>query len=115
MQKAYLNDPFSPDLILHKTKRSETWGQTELAIYTADELIYHSRKYGGFSLKPYSVRKGTYRDPNGISHMAPRFGIVQMQRGGQAQHPTQLQFNLQAGYFYNIAQKRPHMIRDGTG
>jgi len=25
-----------------------------------------------------------------------------MQRGGQAQHPEQLQFNLQAGYFYNI-------------
>tara|TARA_R100000808_G_scaffold23266_1_gene51440 strand:- start:49 stop:249 length:201 start_codon:yes stop_codon:yes gene_type:complete len=33
-------------------------------------------------------------------HEAPRFGIIQMQRGGQKQHPTQLQFNLEAGYFY---------------
>ena len=52
--------------------------------------------------KGYSVRKGQYRDPEGAEHEAPRFGIVQMQRGGQKQHPTQLQFNLKAGYFYCI-------------
>ena len=45
--------------------------------------------------------------------MAPRFGIVQMQRGGQAQHPEQLQFNLQAGYFYKIENRRPHVVGDG--
>lgn len=50
----------------------------------------------------YAVRKGTYKDPLGVQHEAPRFGIVQMQRGGQKQHPTQLQFNLKAGYFYKI-------------
>ena len=115
IQKAYLDDPFAPDLVLHKTKRSETWDQTELAIYTVGELIHHSREYGGFSLKPYSVRKGSYKDPPGAAHhMAPRFGIVQMQRGGQAQHPEQLQFNLQAGYFYKINQKRSDVLRDGT-
>ena len=116
IQKAYLDDPFTPDLVLHKTRHSETWDQTEIAIYTVDELIHHSREYGGFSLKPYSVHNGSYRDPPGAErHLAPRFGIVQMQRGGQKQHPEQLQFNLKAGYFYKIVQKRPHMIRDSTG
>ena len=58
--------------------------------------------YSGFSHKEYSVRKGSFKDPEGVKHQAPRFGIIQMQRGGQKQHPTQLQFNLQAGYFYKI-------------
>ena len=102
LQKAYLEDPFSPDLLLHKTKKSEVWCKTETAIYTIDELIKLSREYGGFSTKAYSVRKGSYKDPVGVQHKAPRFGVVQMQRGGQAQHPEQLQFNLQAGYFYKI-------------
>ena len=115
MQKAYLDDPFSPELLLHKTKRAETWGTTEVAIYSIDELIQHSREYGGFSLKPYSVRKGSYKDPIGVKHLAPRFGIVQMQRGGQAQHPEQLQFNLEAGYFYKISQDRPNMLRNASG
>ena len=114
MQKAYLDDPFSPDLVLHKTKRSNTWNRTEVAIYSVDELIHHSREYRGFSLRPYSVRKGSYRDPLGVTHLAPRFGIVQMQRGGQAQHPEQLQFNLEAGYFYKISQDRPDMFRNRT-
>ena len=112
MQKAYLDDPFSPDLLLHKTKRSESWETTELAIYSIDELIRHSREYAGFSLKPYSVRKGSYKDLVGVTHLAPRFGVVQMQRGGQAQHPDQLQFNLEAGYFYKISQARPDMLCD---
>lgn len=102
LQKAYLDDPFAPDFILHKTKRAESWEKTEIALYTVEELIELSRRYSGFMLKPYSVRKGSYRDPQGVTHLAPRFGIVQMQRGGQSQHPTQLQFNLEAGYFYKI-------------
>ncbi len=101
LQKAYLNDPFSPDLLIHKTKKIENDDQ-EFAIYSINELINLSRKYNGFMKKEYSVRKGQYKDPANIKHEAPRFGIVQMQRGGQKQHPTQLQFNLQAGYFYKI-------------
>jgi hypothetical protein len=102
LQKAYLNDPFVPEYVLHKTKRANSWQQTEIAIYEVEELIELSRDYSGFQLKPYSVRKGSYKDAVGITHLAPRFGIVQMQRGGQLQHPTQLQFNLEAGYFYKI-------------
>lgn len=101
-QKAYLNDPFTPDYILHKTKASNSWNQTEVAIYSIDEIINLSRAYGGFRKRSYSVRKGSYKDPQGVEHDAPRFGIIQMQRGGQAQHPQQLQFNLEAGYFYKI-------------
>ncbi|HRL20415.1 MAG TPA: hypothetical protein PLG97_00045 [Alcaligenes sp.] len=102
LQKAYLNDPFAPDFLIHKTKRADAWNATEVAIYSMDELIRLSRAYQGFELRPYSVRKGSYRDPEGVTHLAPRFGVVQMQRGGQAQHPDQLQFNLEAGYFYKI-------------
>ena len=101
-QKAYLNDPFAPDFLLHKTKSSTAWKETEIAIYSIDQLIRLSKNYAGFSKKAYSVKKGSYKDPAGIYHDAPRFGIIQMQRGGQAQHPTQLQFNLEAGYFYKI-------------
>lgn len=102
LQKAYINDPFAPELLLHLTKKMPLNQPQEFALYTIDELIGLSCKYGGFSKKKYSVRKGSYKDPVGVQHDAPRFGIVQMQRGGQAQHPEQLQFNLQAGYFYNI-------------
>ena len=102
-QKAYLNDQFVPDLLLHKTKKAENWDATEVAIFTIDELIEKSYNYKRFELKEYSVLKGRYKDPpNYFKHLAPRFGIIQMQRGGQAQHPTQLQFNLEAGYFYHI-------------
>ncbi len=101
-QKAYLDDPFAPDFLLHKVRKASTWDNTEIAIYSIDELIELSRAYGRFSKKSYSVKKGSHKDPAGVSHEAPRFGIVQMQRGGQAQHPTQLQFNLEAGYFYKI-------------
>ncbi|MGB3635334.1 MAG: hypothetical protein WA982_14930 [Rubrobacteraceae bacterium] len=101
LQKAYLDDPFTPDLILHKTKKLQTDPQ-EFALYSVNQLVDLSRKYKGFNKKLYSVRKGQYKDPPGVAHEAPRFGIVQMQRGGQRQHPTQLQFNLEAGYFYKI-------------
>jgi hypothetical protein len=103
LQKAYLNDPFVPEYIMHKTKKAPSWEKTEVAIYSVDELILLSRKYQGFAVKEYSVKKGSYKDPTGIRHQAPRFGIVQMQRGGQQQHPEQLQFNLEASYFYKLS------------
>jgi hypothetical protein len=101
LQKAYLADPFTPDLILHKTKKLLNDPQ-EYAIYSVEQLIALSRSYQGFAKRLYAVKKGQHRDPAEILHEAPRFGIVQMQRGGQKQHPTQLQFNLEAGYFYKI-------------
>jgi hypothetical protein len=102
LQKAYIDDPFVPEFVFHKTKKASAWEDTEVAIYSVDELVALSHAYQGFVTRPYSVRKGSYKDPPGVSHLAPRFGIVQMQRGGQAQHPEQLQFNLEAGYFYKI-------------
>lgn len=102
LQKAYLGDPFTPEFLLHKTRRSTSWLTTEVAIYGIEELISLSRIYQGFATRSYSVRKGRYRDPEGVAHLAPRFGVIQMQRGGQKQHPEQLQFNLEAGYFYKI-------------
>ena len=102
LQKAYPDDPFVPELLLHKTKRKEEHLEQEYALYSIDELIKLSRDYSGFIKKKYRVKKGSYKDPEGVKHEAPRFGIVQMQRGGQSQHPTQLQFNLRAGYFYYI-------------
>ncbi len=101
LQKAYLNDPFTPELILHKTKKLSSNPQ-EFALYSVEQLINLSKQYRGFTKRLYSVKKGSHRDPPGVEHEAPRFGIVQMQRGGQRQHPTQLQFNLEAGYFYKI-------------
>lgn len=102
LRKAYIDDPFVPEYLLHKTKRAESWLSIESAIYSIDELVARSRAYQGFTTKPYSIRKGSYKDPVGTTHLAPRFGIIQMQRGGQQQHPEQLQFNLEAGYFYRI-------------
>ncbi len=102
LQKAYINDPFIPDYLLHKTKKSASWDATEVAVYKMEELIVLSRAYQGFALRSYGVYKGSYPDPAGVKHSAPRFGVVQMQRGGQEQHPDQLQFNLMASYFYKI-------------
>lgn len=102
LQKAYKNDPFAPNYVVHKTKKVQSFEETEIAIYSVEELIALSKKFAGFELKPYHIRKGSFKnDPN--EHLAPRFGVVQMQRGGQKQYPTQLQFNLQAGYFYRLA------------
>ena len=102
LQKAYINDPFVPEYLIHKTKLATTWNKTEVAIYSIDELVALSRAYQGFATRSYTVKKGSHKDPVGTVHSAPRFGIIQMQRAGQAQHPTQLQFNLEAGYFYKI-------------
>lgn len=101
-RKAYDADPIEPTILLHKTKRIDDIKDQEFAIYNIDELLNLSGMYRGFEKKSYQVNKGSYRDPRDIFHEAPRFGIIQMQRGGQKQHPTQLQFNLEAGYFYKI-------------
>ena len=102
LQKAYSNDPFPPKIILHKTKKAETIDEQEIAIFSIEQFIELSRQYSPFTYSTYRVKKGRYKEPEGISHQAPRFGVIQMQRGGQKQHPTQLQFNLKAGYFYEL-------------
>lgn len=100
LQKGYGSDPFPPEIILHKTKKA-TSEIEEIAIFSMDEFIQLSRTYNSFVFSKYRVKKGSHKEPEGVEHLAPRFGIVQMQRGGQKQHPTQLQFNLKAGYFYH--------------
>lgn len=102
LQKAYLDDAFTPDFLLHKTRRSASPDQTEVAILQIDQRVQRSGSYQGFATRPYSVHKCSFKDPPGVAHLAPRFGIVQMQRGGQRQQPEQLRFNLEAGYFYRL-------------
>lgn len=102
LQKAYLNDPFPPEIILHKTKKASSFDNQEIAVFTMDQFIELSKEYSSFACSHYRVKKGSHKEPEGISHQAPRFGVIQMQRGGQKQHPTQLQFNLKAGYFYDL-------------
>ncbi|MBR1447570.1 MAG: hypothetical protein IJ588_02335 [Prevotella sp.] len=102
LQKAYSNDPFPPEIILHKTKKAASVEEQEIAIFTMDQFIELSRRYSLFAYSMYRVKKGRFKEPEGVLHQAPRFGVVQMQRGGQKQHPTQLQFNLKAGYFYEL-------------
>lgn len=101
LQKAYLNDPYEPEFVIHQTKKYDSIDTLESAIFTTDELIGYSQKSSSFSTKEYVIRKGTYKSDDSV-HQAPRFGFIQFQRGGQKQHPTQLQFNLQAGYFYKL-------------
>jgi hypothetical protein len=115
LQKAYIDDPFIPEFLIHKTRKSASWHQTEVAIYHLEELVSLSKRYRGYETKPYSVRKGSYKDPVGYVHLAPRFGVVQMQRGGQAQHPEQLQFNLEAGYFYKLENLSGDVNSDSMG
>ena len=100
LQKGYADDMFPPQIIFHKTRKA-IGGEEEIAIFSMDEFISLSHAYSPFCLGEYRVRKGSHKEPLGIIHQAPRFGVVQMQRGGQKQHPTQLQFNLKAGYFYH--------------
>jgi len=100
LQKGYKDDPFPPEIILHKTKKAIS-DEEEIAIFSMDEFIALSHIYSPFVFNKYRVKKGSHKEPAGIEHLAPRFGVVQMQRGGQKQHPTQLQFNLKAGYFYH--------------
>ena len=96
-ESGYKNEHAVPEYLLHKTKKA-VFSNTEfaeVAIYSIKELVLHSHQLRGFCLRPYG-RKG--------AHKAPRFGIVQMQRMGNKQNPTQLQFNLQAGYFYKLQE-----------
>lgn len=102
LQKGYKEDPCPPSFIVHKTKKSENDSTMEVAIYSMDEFIKLSHKYKSFHYSEYRVCKGRYKEPIGTTHLAPRFGVIQMQRGGQRQHPTQLQFNLKSGYFYEL-------------
>lgn len=100
-QKAYKSDPYPPDFLLHQTVKYDSFEQCPVAIFTIDEIVQQSRAYSEYALIPYRIRKGTYKtDPH--EHLAPRFGFIQFQRGGQKQHPTQLQFNLKAGYFNHL-------------
>jgi hypothetical protein len=101
LQLAYAEDPFPPQYVLHQRHSAIKKDEIPFAIFHIDELIELSRKYNGFVLKPYLVRKGRFKgDPN--THQAPRFGCIQFQRLGNKQNATQLQFNLEAGYFYKI-------------
>lgn len=97
-QKAYSDDPFYPEILLHQTVQYNDLNNCSIAIYTMDEIINCSHSYSGFTYSKYRIKKGSNKnDPN--EHLAPRFGFIQFQRGGQKQHPTQLQFNLKSGYF----------------
>jgi hypothetical protein len=102
-RKAYKTEPITPEFVIHLTKGYSSIEEAEFAIFSIDELIAHSLRFGGFSTRPYQIRKGSFKHDT-ATHEAPRFGYVQMQRGGQKQHPTQLQFNLMAGYFYKLPE-----------
>jgi hypothetical protein len=97
-QKAYKDDPFPPDFLLHQKFSYSNFEECPVALFSIDEIVALSHEHSGFILSPYVIRKGTYKNDNS-THYAPRFGFIQFQRGGQKQHPTQLQFNLKAGYF----------------
>lgn len=97
-QKAYKDDPFYPEILLHQIVQYEDFNNCPIAIYTIDEIISISHYYSGYTYSTYRIKKGSnINDKN--EHLAPRFGFIQFQRGGQKQHPTQLQFNLKSGYF----------------
>lgn len=103
LQKAYSDDSFLPEIIMQKTKKVSS-GPDEFATYSISELVSKSRNYAGFfkTLKTEVSKSKSYNVPIGVQHECPKFGIVQMQRFGNKQNPTQLQFNLKAGYFYDI-------------
>lgn len=101
LKKAYMNDPFEPKYLIHQTKECEDIDRCEIALFNIDKLILLSKIYAPFQFRPYFIKKGRFKNDPG-THLAPRFGVVQMQRGGQKQHPTQLQFNLKSGYFYHL-------------
>lgn len=100
-QKAYKDDPYPPDYLLHQTVQYEDFNDCETALFSMDEIVALSKIHSGYIMSEYVIRKGSHKNDNNI-HLAPRFGFIQFQRGGQKQHPTQLQFNLKAGYFRHI-------------
>lgn len=101
LREAYDDDPCPPEYVMHQTGACRDLLTCEVALFSVAELVAASRRHCGFETRPYQVRKGRFKGDPAI-HLAPRFGFVQFQRGGQAQHPTQLQFNLKAGYFRHI-------------
>lgn len=101
LQKAYPLDPYPPRYVLHQTGTFSDREDCPLALFSVDELVTLSKAHCAFQLREYRIRKGRFKDDPNI-HLAPRFGFVQFQRGGQKQHPTQLQFNLKAGYFNHV-------------
>lgn len=101
LQLAYADDPFRPEFVFHQTKKATSIARFPVAIFSIDELVRLSGEYCSFCTREYKVRKGRFKgDPN--AHLAPRFGCVQFQRLGNKQNATQLQFNLEAGYFTKI-------------
>lgn len=97
LSKAYKDDPFPPEFVLHKYKKHSNINECSVAVFGLDELCDLSCKYKSFFTTDYVVRKGRFKNDPSI-HKAPKFGFIQMQRGGQKQHPTQLQFNIKSGY-----------------
>lgn len=103
LQKAYIGDPLPPEFLLHQTVYCSDMNHCEVAIFSIDEIAELSSKYAGFETSQYFIRKGRFKgDPS--PHLAPVLDIFNFQRGGQKQHPTQLQFNLQAGYFHKLPE-----------
>lgn len=101
LQLAYPGDPLPPEYLMHITVKPIDIDKADLVLFTIDELVRFSSKFAGFHVKEYEIRKGRFKGDPSV-HLAPRFGYVQFQRGGQKQHPTQLQFNLMAGYFNHL-------------
>lgn len=110
LQKAYPDDPLEPGYLLHLRTGYASLDASQLAIYSVDEFVKYSANVAGFKTKPYVIHKGSFKHDNS-THQAPRFGVVQFQRGGQKQHPTQLQFNLKAGYFSSFPPTKSDSIR----
>lgn len=95
---AYEDDPVPPDFLMHQRVRPVSSQDVPIAVFSIEEFVRLSALESSFTTRPYRVLKGSGRNPD-VVHQAPRFGFMQFQRGGQRQHPTQLQFNLKAGYF----------------
>ena len=83
--------------MLHKYKKHDNINECSVAIFGLEELCNISCKYAKFFTTDYVIRKGRFKNDPAV-HKAPKFGFIQMQRGGQRQHPTQLQFNIKSGY-----------------
>lgn len=115
LQRAYPGDAYPPKYVIHKTKKCTSESLTEVAIFSMDELAGLSEAYKGFETRAYRVRKGSHKDPPGVMHEAPRVGFLQMQRFGNQQNGTQLQFNLKAGYFYHLGEKPKDVSPEDLG
>lgn len=100
-QDAYENDPYPPEYVFHQRVGCDDINKCKIALFNIEELAHYSEQFNGFYTYNYGVHKGTFKDdPN--THQAPRFGFIQFQRLGNTQNPTQLQFNLKAGYFDEV-------------